>query len=286
MNNISLRSLMILDALVEHKTIAKAAEVLGLSYSKACYALNKLREQTGHALFTRSKDGMVPDNYAIDLQQKYLKISTINNTCSEFILATHSPIELLIGHQLSLAMIDDFFIRFTTMPASDDERLLNLRNRTVDIDIGGELSNDSSIVSFPWLEDDICIMVSQNHETINEQFTINDWYDNEHIAWLREGEDFNNIVESVHEPEIYLERRNVVYKSANVLSMAHLCAGSNKIMLIPKKVSRTLENIYPVKTYPLPWGPSSVVKIYIHHHRSLLKNADSQAVLNFLFGLE
>lgn len=285
MNNINLSSLKILNAVIEHKTAVEAAKILNISCSSISYTLKKLRQQTGQPLFKRTRYALVPDNYALELQKKYLEISALSEHRKEFIITTYSPIELLLGLYIQESTEDKLFLQFASMSDSAEQRLKNMRNRAVDIDIGDRLPEDNAIVCYPYLQSDMCVMVSENHSKIKSSFTADDWYRNHHITWLRGNDDISNIINDINLNRNIFEKRKIACESTSLLAMAHLCAYSDNIMMIPEIFTGALQKTFPVKTYKLPWDISLKFNCYIHYHREISKNPNTMILLKMFDGV-
>ncbi|MBB1200285.1 LysR family transcriptional regulator [Enterobacteriaceae bacterium 89] len=273
-NNISLNSLKILNAVIEYYSVTEAAKELEISSSNISYALKKLRQQTGQPLFTRTRHGLIPDSYALALQKQYLNISALSEQRREFIITTYSPIELLLGIYLQTHSESIPFLKFCSLADSQEERLTNIRNRTVDVDIGERLPDDNAVVSFPCMTSEMCVVVSQHHSTLRDTFTLEDWHAQSHILWqkgevaspLRDDSLLNNPLPG---------KRKLACESSNLLAMAHLCAHSDNIMMIPEIFVSELQKLYPLKAFPLPWKDTPKFECFIHLHHGISKNPNT-----------
>jgi DNA-binding transcriptional LysR family regulator len=285
MNNISLNSLKILNAVIEHRSAVDAAKALNVSCASISYTLKKIRQQTGYSLFKRTRYALIPDEHALELQKKYWEISALSTHRREFIITTYSPIELLLGLVLQETEKDDLLLRFSSMPDSAEQRLINLRNREVDIDIGSRLPEDNAIACYSYLQSEMCVMVSENHTTIKETLTEEDWYENLHITWSRGSNDFYDIINTSNLSKDIISKRKTACESTSLLAMAHLCAHSDHIMMIPQVFAAALQTVYPVKSYRLPWDISLYFSCCIHYHREISKNPNVASLLKIFDGV-
>ncbi|MFK3659281.1 LysR family transcriptional regulator [Scandinavium sp. NPDC088450] len=279
MNNISLVALKVVDAVIEHKSAVAAGLKLNISPSSISYILKKLREETQQTLFIRTRWGLVPDRYALELQKKYREIRMLSDSRREYIVTTYSPVELLIGMRIQSLALDDIFLRFQGMPDTPEERLRNIRHRSVDIDIGSRLPTDNAIVSFPYLMSGMCVMVSKHHRSVGESFTKSDWYDNRHITWLRGNDDLSETIANLDKNREVFESRVIACESTSLLAMSHLCAYSDNIMLLPEIFAPSLENIFPVNTFPMPWDIPLQFRCHIHYHRETGRNPNTERLI-------
>jgi len=278
--DINMSHLKLVDALIEMKSAGKVARAFNVTGSSISYRLKQLRQITGKQLFTRNQGQLEPDKYARELQEQYRQISALSGQRSEFIVTTYAPLEHLIALQIngSVGNNEDMFLQFSGMPDSGRERLNKLKHRAVDIDIGGKLENDNSIVCYPYLFSTICALASSNHSTIQQSLKLSDWYENEHIGWSRGTDYIENTVGGDLQCEI-LTRRKIICESSNLLAMAHFCAHSDSIMLIPEAFVAPLQGLFPVKAWPLPERLTLKFHCYIHYHREISQNPNTARIL-------
>ncbi|WP_202308537.1 LysR family transcriptional regulator [Dryocola clanedunensis] len=285
MNNYNLNTLKIVDSIIEYKSAHKAANVLGMSNSSISYALKKLRHDTGKQFFTRSKHGLVPDNNALELQKIYKDIQMLSGNQREFIIATYSPVELLIGLHIQALSQEDLFLQFHEIQGSVEQRLKNLRHRSVDIDIGSQLPVDKSIIRYPCLVSDMCVMVSKNHSTIQDTFTSFHWYENQHVIWLRDNDEISDLLMDIEKDLAVFENRKIACESTSLFAMIHLCAYSDNIMLLPEVFVPSFEKIFPVKSFKMPWDINFKFEFYIHYHHEVSKNPNTEVLITLFDNL-
>ncbi|MCT4711104.1 LysR family transcriptional regulator [Enterobacteriaceae bacterium H11S18] len=285
MNNYNLSTLKIVNGIIEHKTAQKAASVLGMSNSSISYALKKLRHETGKQLFTRSKHGLVPDKNALELQKIYKEIQALSGNRREFIITTYPPVELLIGLHMQTLSHEDLLLQFQEIPGSAEQRLKNLRHRSVDIDIGSQLPMDNSIIRYPYLVSDMRVMVSKNHSTIQDTFTSRHWYENQHVIWLRDDDEISTLLEEMEKERTIFENRKVACESTSLPAMIYLCAYSDNIMLLPEVFVPSFEKIFPVKSFKMPWDINLKFEFYIHYHREINKDPNTEFLIRLFDGL-
>lgn len=280
MNQINLQALKIVDAIIQHKTAGKAAQELGISSSSISYTLKKLRQQLGNPIFIRARHRLLPDEHALALQKKYHEIAALSEERRELIIATYTPVELLIGLQPNIMQsADGPPLTFTRMPDCVETRMKNLRNRAVDIDIGGQLPDNNAIVCYPYLQSSFRVLAGKNHSTIKDSFTEKEWFENDHIAWLRGAGSAVNVVQGTDTGHEMFMGRKVTSSSSSLMAMANLCASSDTLMLIPEVFAAAFEQVYPVKTFALPWSVPLQFNCYLHFHREVGRNASAVKIL-------
>lgn len=268
MNTISLQKLKIINAVIECESATKAALRLNISPSTISYTIKNLRKYLGANIFIRTKAGLKPDKTALALQKRYHDIMTFNSTRKEFIISTYSLIELLLADPVQSVKNNTLF-HFITMDACDHKRLSKLKQREVDIDIGGKLPDDISIISKCYLQSDTVILASKHHSSIKEHFTLADWRENTHLRWRRDLGSITSMINGMNAADELILNRKISWESPNLLTMAYLCANSDSIMIVPEVFVDQLKLLFPLKSFPPPQGLAMQFECYIHYHRAL-----------------
>ena len=272
--NPNLKHLKIIDALIVHGNATLAARALDVSPPAISYVLKKLRKKYNDELFIRTISGLKPGDLALALQQEYLKLEPIMGERNNFVISTHSPVELAMTVFLSASKNrnKDQTIRFSRLAKTPAERLSALRLKKVDIDIGSELEYSRAIVSVPYLMSDIRVVVRRDHPIIKEKCTLRDWNTHGHLLWYR-GQEMTKMMMHGDETSMkLLASRQVAYESASLLNMLHLCSQTNHIMLIPSLFIRHFAHLFQVNTFSLPDGAFLTFGCYLHHHISMNGN--------------
>ncbi|MFK3663536.1 LysR family transcriptional regulator [Scandinavium sp. NPDC088450] len=274
MKKISLKYLKVIDALVEHKRVLLAAAHLEISPSSVSYVLKKVQGHYGIPLFTRTRDGMIPEPLAYQLQKEFIKIQMLSEKRQRFVISTYSAIELAMSMYLDTPDKDDNKqpIMFSRMEDSQEKRLTALRRRSVDIDIGSYLGDEKAIITTPYILSDMCVLARKGHPTLKEQCSLIEWNKNKHLRWVREGDMANTTVQGNDFSKNLLESRNVIFESASLLALVNLCAYSDHIMIMPTIFIRHFRDLFAVKTLSLPDNAFLTFSCFMHHHSSLDKN--------------
>lgn len=274
MNDISIRQLKIINALITCHSAVKAAQALKISPSAISYSLSQLKKQTGKELFIRTRSGLRPNEHALALQKKYEEISQLNSIKNEYVIATYSVIEMLLAEHIHEG--SDALMHFTTMETCQEERLRKLKHREVDMDIGGKLPDDRSIVSKRFVRSETCILAAENHPRIQDVFTLEDWLENEHLSWQRGVGSLKGIVDDVDDH--LMTERKVVWASPNLLTLAWHCSASEYVMMMPKMFIPFLQARFPLKAYTPPTALAMTFECYLHYHRVMEENINTLAL--------
>ncbi|MCT4708741.1 LysR family transcriptional regulator [Enterobacteriaceae bacterium H11S18] len=277
---LELRTLKIVHTLCMTGSVTKTAKILGVTPGSISYTLNKARKITGTALFLRTATGMEPDTFARELSSRYQALSIdlsgekegATLTDRPFVISSYSLAELLI----SLSVIDSKKtypeIIFHRQGFNDTERVIKLRNREVDLDVGTRLPTDKSITQLNFFIGNAVVLASQSHPTIKDVVTMEDWQSNRHAVWLRGMNFINDDFERAHQFNEVTSQRNVAFTSSSTLNLISLCAYSDTLILIPEMVAQKVASFMPVKILPPPVELDMRFDCYIHYHHSMSAN--------------
>lgn len=286
--NIDLKSLKAIHILTTCGSVTKTADLMHVSPATVSYLLNKARKLTGTALFCRTKNGMIPDSMAWELSQRYTTIvgelseekdsSMLSNR--SLTVSTYALIELILSCSLRNQPSFSRMLRFTPPEMNDETRLIRLRNKEVDLDIGSRLPADKSIIQVDFISSDMVILASIDHPTIKDTFTMKDWKENRHILWSRGISLSCDDIEHANRFNDYVNNRNVSVISSNSLNMVALCCFSKDILLMPRKLVAFLENTFPLKAFEPPEELRMRFDCTLHYHHTLANDDKIMSIFN------
>jgi len=294
-----LNSLLILNAVIECRSVTAAAKKMTMSPSSVTYAINKIRKITLNPIFTRSKNGITPTTLALELNQRYIKaISLITDGLDFSVNAEHPDVyrnitvstytffELWFSHFVhqKQKLLDGLCLNFVTHPVSSEKRIVKIRNHEVDLDIGGLLPNDTSIISHKLYSSKFKALVSKNHPTIKDTLTLDDWNFNKHVKWAQISDEML-IQEGDANQVDPLLKRSIWIKSENSLNSLMICAMSDYITLIPEYLENFLVECLPVRVFDLPFETTMTSTVYAHYHRSAKRKEFISLCLDALAGM-
>jgi DNA-binding transcriptional LysR family regulator len=273
----NLKQLKIIDALIECGNATRAAAKLNVSAATISYTLGQLRKKHDEALFTRNCGKFIPSAIALELQAQYQELTLLNGEKKELIISTDAIIEFVLGQNMPLHAddTDSGSMRFINLESSAEQRLSKLRSRIVDIDIGGKLPTDSSIISAKFIESELCIMVNKDHPFIKDEVTREQWFECGHTRWLRDDGTVTSMVEDLDFSDALFADRVICYESVNLLLLAYVCSRSEYLMLIPKAFVAPLSQFYNIKAVKPPEGIPMKFECFYHYHHSMHEKVKS-----------
>lgn len=288
MTNLDLKVLKAVHTLCISGSVTNTARLLHVSPGAISYLINKARKATGSALFFRTKNGMEPDIQAKELSALYLSMEqkienaqlTDNEHARTMIISSYSLVELL----LSISVLNDKNkhapIEFRHQSYDDNERLIKLRNKEIDLDIGTRLPVDTSIVQLKFFAGNAGILASSTHSTIKEKITYQDWESNQHAIWGRGMHYINEDFEKMHRYGEITKNKQIAFTTSSSLNLINLCALSDILVLVPELVGRKLSEIMPVKWYPTPEELGMRYECYIHYHHTMSGNKTMKGLID------
>jgi DNA-binding transcriptional LysR family regulator len=294
--NLDLKVLRAIHVLCEAGSVTKAANILNVTPGAISYLINKARKETGSILFIRTQTGMAPDTIARELSARYLSISQELSRSEEgpanhrpMVVSAYTLVELL----LSLAVLNEESeypeLIFNRQKSNDHQRLIKLRNREVDLDIGTRLPVDSSITQLRFYAGNAGVLVRKNHPTVTDKVTLEDWRANKHVAWLRGMHFINDDFSDTHKFNELANDRDIAFTSSSSLNLVTVCMLSDVMVLIPEVVGRKLATIMAVNWFKPPEEIDMRYECYLHYHRAMSGNESMKklvALFDRVFDIE
>ncbi|WP_202302471.1 helix-turn-helix domain-containing protein [Dryocola clanedunensis] len=280
METIDLKHLRIVHTLVQYRSVIKTAEVLEVSPATVSYAINKIRGVVGSHLFIRTKKGMIPDSIARDLSARYMSMLK-EETPSESEVTDQPRTQLTIRSNALIELMQSLSSNnkknkcktiYLPQSKSSEERIYSLKNKSVDIDIGTRLPEDSNIMKIKMFSSKVSLLASVNNRNMSDEHARSLWNIKENLLMSADTMDYfcNNIESSIQTKE-YLEKGNASLTSANSLNLIAFCAYSDSVMLIPDFFVEKLKSFFPVVAYPLPDKLEIFYDCYLHCNSELFE---------------
>ena len=286
MEFIDLKYLRIIHLLTHNQSVTRTAKRLNISPASVSYGLKKVREITGSPLFTRTKKGMIPGTLANKLSQRYQRIVKEQTSDRGFTdagrqqrhttIRASSLVEFIFSfnHQKEKWYGDSCKYSFVPLQGDVQERLSDIKNNVVDVDIGPPLPISRDISRIKLFTSKIAVLTRKGHMLLDKEFTIEDWYASRHLqSSMGEDYSFSNFMMST-ESRRHLAARDVVMLFGSDISMIANCAFSDNIALVPEFFLPVLLNIFPVTGFPLPAGLEMECEYYLHFSNQTPEGVD------------
>lgn len=274
---LNLKQLKMIHVLIQEGTAGKAAVALGVTPATISYTLKQIKVLHPEPLFKKVNGLLIPSVDALKYQEEYKNIAVTSSEKKELTIATYSVIELMLSQYIYDAQYEKGKVstRFVNAEQHAGARLSKLRNRIVDIDIGGKLPDDSSIISKQFSTSEICMVARENHPVIQDAVTMDNWRKCGHVRWKCDAESLGAMLEGFDGEASYLSDRTVRYESNNLLSLMLICSRTDYIMLMPKAFIEPMKRFYKIKAVALPENISLKFNCNIHYHRAIKGQIES-----------
>lgn len=268
--------LLVIDALLKHRNVTRAAQELGVSQSALSHALNKLRTRFRDPLFVRAGTRMHPTPLAERFADPIARsLSIIRNDIFNAVgfdpAATTRTFTVCVSEVGAIAMVPRILKRLRQ--AAPHARLAPRSLAPEQISDALESGQaDLAVGYYPMLKGStyqqaLCQrtyvgIVRRDHPAVGDTLTLEQLY---HIPMIR--------TTSVHAINALLDAHMaqqgikpvIALETSYVMALAHLTADSDWLSLIPEELVETMQALAPVRPVRIPLTlPPIAIKQYWH----------------------
>ncbi len=282
-NNIDLRLLRVLAALVAERNVSRAAERLGLSQPATSHALARLRSMFDDPLLLRSRKGMVPTERAMELAReaeelldRYERLVSPpapfrpEATRRRFVLtATEYAEFVLLPPLLARLRAEAPGVRID-IRAPDQPRLLEwLERGEIDLRIGWVRNPTPTLRSQALFQDRLVCVACRDHPALANGLTLERYLALPHVRPEIIGRATTGRVvdEAVAAAGGEL---NLMLGVQNYLPILYTVAASDLIATLPERLAQAFQRRLPIRIYEPPLRlPRMRYAAYWHdrHHK-------------------
>jgi len=275
---IDLNLLLVLEALLTHQSVTRAAHVLGMSQPAVSAALARLREQFGDPLFVRTGSGMKPTPRALRLAAPLRKALGILGSdvlrepefaplASSRVFTINTPdigemvfLPRLLAHLAVHA--PGVALRSVAVSASDAEGALE--SGEVDLSVGyfPDLSKDTHYRQRLFRHSFVCIVRADHPAVQGDALSMEQFLAMPHAvvqAGGRSQEPFELEMARRH-----LKRR-VMLRTSHFMSLPMIIAQSDLLATVPRAVGESFSRLSNIRVVGLPFEvPAYDLRQYWH----------------------
>jgi DNA-binding transcriptional LysR family regulator len=274
-----LNLLLAFEALMEERSVSRAAARMAVSQSAMSHTLARLRKALGDPLFVRTPRGIRPTSRAVALigpvrealsriedaliPEDRLNLATVERT---FTILTNSALEFLFFPAL--------LARLTSSAATVNLRSIHIRSRSVAEELE-EAVADLAILRPPSLPDSLSTrtlftsrqvcLVRHDHPTVGDSISAAKFASLGHIEINRWGSGELSTVDRWL-GERGLERR-VVVTTTSILTIPDLLRESDLVATVGERIAQRLSRTYPLRVVEPPFGRAPYPLSLIWHRR-------------------
>lgn len=274
--NIDLNLLKALDALLDERSVTRAAERLSLTQPAMSGMLTRLRESFNDPLFVRSQRGIVPTQRALDLavpvKKVLAEIATLLQPAEFDPHSARLTLTIAATDYALQAIAVPFLVELKKRAPQIRVALLPIENQLLSQQLErGEI--DLALLTPPncpaelharrlYDEDYVCVMRS-DHPNAKQPLSLDEFCTLEHALFSYTGGGFIGVTD---EALARIGRsRQVMLSVKSFLVMASILRASDMIAVVPKRLVDSLDGL---ATQPTPIPVEGFTKIAAWHERT------------------
>jgi DNA-binding transcriptional LysR family regulator len=263
MRNLDLNLLVVLDALLEHRNVSKAARALGMSQPAVSHALARLRDAFGDPLLVRTPSAMVPTPRAEGLQARLrttlsgvdglltqtgpfdpaLSQATLRIASNDYAGLTVLP--ALCGKVAALAP----GIRIQMFPQREMVPAQDLASGALDLAFGVVNEDRPGLFAKRLFQESFICLVRAEHPAIKKRLTLKQYLEFDHLLISPFGGMTGTVDEALE--KIGLKRR--VRMSVPQFALAPwILAQTDLILTLPSRIAKAVGEGGGFRSFPPP----------------------------------
>jgi len=284
LQNIDLKLLVFLDALLNEKSVTIAASKVHISQPAMSNALNKLRSLLNDPILVRSSQGMLPTRRALDIHLPLKKalaqlgetlapIESFDPTTTDRVLSltlTDYASTVLLPKLIPLVKEEAPLCDFKIWDES--QSLSQLESGAVDFAINAFGALPDTFYKKTLWQESYLVIARKNHPQLTANLDLTSYLALEHILLTKSGIGPGTVDTALKENQ--LDRR-VAIRTKHFHLAPQLVEGSNMIATLPAKLAIYFKMHYQIETYTppleLPAFNYSLVWSAIAHHDPALR---------------
>lgn len=293
-NKLDLNLAITLCEVIDAGSVSAAAINLKKNISAVSSDLNKLRKHYGDTLFFRQGNGMMPTALSLELYKIYrpalnlfdeaenIKSNNLPNHIQKLRISTVP----LIGLFLMDKFLDspDFCNKtnwdLLSIYQDSNLRIERLRRKQIDIDIGTELPNDSSLISYPVFYSGMTMLCSKDHPRIKEPVTIELFQQESPLGFIyleeKLGKEIPNVLHS--SGELWVRS----FRSSSIVSILLQIAKRDFATMMPSALAPWVCETFGLREVEYNFSVKQTTAYYAYIHRSEKNNPLLREAIDFL----
>lgn len=247
-DTLDLRLLQVFDAVIQERSISRAAKRLNLAQPTVSNALGRLRLAVGDQLFVRTGRGMEPTPLAVRMAEPIRQ--SISLIKSVFIQAeSFDPTESTRNFTLYLTDLGEAFflpkllaftrksapnVKFTTLPMPDVNPQSALERGEVDLAIGNLPDFQSGFYQQRLFREHYICLVRKSHPRVNKTFTVKQFQNAAHAIVLPYGTGHGIVEQTLIKHGM---KDQIALRAQNFLALPAIIENTDMVMIAPHSVA-------------------------------------------------
>ena len=272
-SEVDLNLLVALDALIQERSVSRAASRLGLTQSAMSHRLRRLRERFDDELFVGGRGGMVPtpraEELAAPIRRGLLELGAVLRQPEGFDPATSTRRFTCISKDYAeIVVVPRMLERVGRIAPNVDVAFRNPDDRSVERLASGEADfyvgmpiPQADLVRLPAGVDDFVAIVRDDHPTVGRTLGLDTYAKLGHVLVTdRDGPSFVDEILA----QKGIERR-IMLRIGRFAGAPFVVARSNLIATLPRAVAVTSARYMPLRLLELPFElPAIPIEVMWH----------------------
>jgi DNA-binding transcriptional LysR family regulator len=271
-----LNLLLVFDAVMETRSVTRAADKLGLSQPALSHALKRLRWQLKDRLFVRTNEGMRATPRAellaeplrrvlADLQRALSAEAFVPKTAERsFSIAVNNyAAVVLVGPVIESCAASAPMVRLNFRPSGTLDVVALIDRAELDLAIVGQPPTISRLNSRLVREDEFVAVVRLGHPATNKRLTVKSFAAIPHLVISSSGENVDFVATELAERGFSRE----VVAQAPYLSAGAVLLQSDMVAVMCRRVAEEFRRTHPIAVLPLPIPSPPVSSNLVWHSR-------------------
>ncbi|MDR7152036.1 DNA-binding transcriptional LysR family regulator [Hydrogenophaga palleronii] len=275
MENIDLRSLLLLDEIYKARSLSAAADKLGLTQPGASLALTRLRRQFDDALFVRTTSGMQGTSLLEELmptiRQGIVALQAARSFRMQFVAPDSDRIFRIsmtdVGQIVLLPPLLDRLGKVAPnirveVSTIDKHVHKTLEAGDIDLAVGFVSEASDSTLQQVLFEERFACLVRRDHPRVGDRLTLRQYQAESHVMVTTSGTGHHVVERTLEKLKI---RRRVSVWLPSFLGLSTVIGATDHICTLPRRAAALMEQRGGVRMLELPFElPSYVVKQIWH----------------------
>lgn len=262
--SVDLNLLTVAAALYRTRNVSRAAEELALSQSAVSHALSRLRDQFGDPMFVRTSKGVMPTEFARNIQNDVLDLinraELISKKRTKFdpaevkariTLSTTDYFESWIMPRLVPLLAKEApGIQISIRPTMGELQKRELEEGKFDLAIAGFYENlPEGFFQGKLFTDTFKCAVRRNHPVISDKLTQEQYFKAQHALITLQGDFLNSSVLRIGKIK---REREIVYGSYSFTGLAWVLVSSDLLLTAPSFLLKRYQEYFPIQVFDCP----------------------------------
>lgn len=259
LRTLDLNLLKTLDALLDERSVTRAASRLSLTQPAVSGMLNRLRDYFDDPLFIRAPHGIVPTTRAeelaapvkriladIDVLLQPAEFAPLTATLTFTLAATDYALRAVVVPFIAALKVQAPGIRVRVVPVGSDRLVSQLERGSVDVALITPHTTPSELHSRALYEERYVCMMRADHPDAGKPITLDRFCALEHVLVSYEGESFRGVTDGALE-NIGLTRC-VALSVSNFLVLPDVLVISDMIAVVPSRIAENQTGMFVCET--------------------------------------